>query len=533
MPFTRSSGKLLEVLDGLDHLDQHVIDLAAGIFTELRTVEKLVPHVTSLIGVLNSSLKENSDMKHHIEALQDDLTSAKHRCLTLDNSFKRKSIKKLKDELRTCKADNTRLQETVDRGIEAEVTRMLAESQEKIVPLTSERRGLLKTLEVLEVDIKSLRAELRSEETRAKHRRSSFADTTLIQSPSQAESTSVPSCSQQPVPVTVTQPVPAPPVPDIPKQGNGIREFSNVLLIGDSHLRHSSAKCWNKEAFVEFCPGGKVLDVSYRGGPGYNGNHGKREALHNIAELLYTARTQFPDTKIVLNSVFPRRDIGYKAMNDFNSQLELMCGNIDVLFDGVHFNKRGVSRLSSLFKNHMYLALLSVAPLSSDQESQGEPATAAGSGSEVGEDTPGDHEPRESPSVSRASENKCLRFAHLNMRSLNMGFEEMCSLVSDFEFDAFGVSETWLHPSTSSDNYTIPGHCSYRERLRPHTGIHSERLSWAAYRGVYRTYQPYLISITIESQKYLLRLESNPDLSLARGAEKSRDGLITFELITI
>ncbi|KAG8268998.1 hypothetical protein J6590_011609 [Homalodisca vitripennis] len=396
--------------DGLDHLDQHVIDLAARIFTELRscvatfgeeTVEKLVPHVTSLMGVLNSSLKENND-----------LTSAEDRCLTLDNSFKGKSdqifemednyeaeIKKLKDELSTCKADNTRLQVTVDRGVEAEVTRMLAESQEKIVTLTSERRGLLTTLEVLEADIKCLRAELRSAETRAKQRRSSFADTTLIQSPSQAESTSVPSCSQQPVPVTVTQPVPAPTVQDIPQQGNGVKEFSNVLLIGDSHLRHSS----------------KV----YRGGPGYNGGHGKREALHNMAQLLYTARTQFPDAKIVLNSVLPRRDIGYKALNDFNSQLELMCGNFDVLFveantlvskkylakDGVHFNKRGDSRLSSLFEDNVYLALLNVAPLSSDQESQGEPAIAAGSGSEVGEDIPGDHEPRESPSISRASEN--------------------------------------------------------------------------------------------------------------------------------
>ncbi|KAG8259198.1 hypothetical protein J6590_014669 [Homalodisca vitripennis] len=253
MPVTRSSGNFLQVLDGLDHLDQHVIDLVARFFTELRscvatfgdeTVEKLVPHVTSLMSVLNSSLKENSVLKHHIESLQDDLTSAEHRCLTLDNSFKGKSvqifemednyegeIKKLKDELSTCKADNTRLQETVDRGVEAEVTRMLAESQEKIDTLTSKRRGLLTTFEVLEADIKCLRAELRSAETRAKQRRSCFADTTLIQSPSQAESTSVPSCSQQPVPVTVTQPVPAPPVQDIPQQGGGVREFSNVLLI--------------------------------------------------------------------------------------------------------------------------------------------------------------------------------------------------------------------------------------------------------------------------------------------------------------
>lgn len=48
------------------------------------------------------------------------------------------------------------------------------------------------------------------------------------------------------------------------------------------------------------------------------------------------------------------------------------------------------------------------------------------------------------------------------MRSLNTGFEEMCSLVSDFDFDAFGVTETWLHPTTSSDSYTIPGYVMIR-----------------------------------------------------------------------
>ena len=51
-----------------------------------------------------------------------------------------------------------------------------------------------------------------------------------------------------------------------------------------------------------------------------------------------------------------------------------------------------------------------------------------------------------------------LRVAHLNMRSLNTGFDEMCSLVCDFEFDVFGVTETWLHPDTPSDNYNIPGY---------------------------------------------------------------------------
>lgn len=48
------------------------------------------------------------------------------------------------------------------------------------------------------------------------------------------------------------------------------------------------------------------------------------------------------------------------------------------------------------------------------------------------------------------------------MRSLNTGFEEMCSLVSDFEFDAFGVTETWLCPDTPSTSFMIPGYTLLR-----------------------------------------------------------------------
>lgn len=65
---------------------------------------------------------------------------------------------------------------------------------------------------------------------------------------------------------------------------------------------------------------------------------------------------------IVLNSVLVRRDIGYRPLYDFNSQLESMCNNFGVTFveanccvgrgdlarDGVHFGRRGVSRLGSL-----------------------------------------------------------------------------------------------------------------------------------------------------------------------------------------
>lgn len=56
-----------------------------------------------------------------------------------------------------------------------------------------------------------------------------------------------------------------------------------------------------------------------------------------------------------------------------------------------------------------------------------------------------------------------LSVAHLNIRSLNTGFDEMRSLVCDFDFDVFAVSETWLHPDTPSENYKIPGYTILRK----------------------------------------------------------------------
>lgn len=163
----------------------------------------------------------------------------------------------------------------------------------------------------------------------------------------------------------------------------------HTLLIGDSHLKHSTKICKEQGAFIECCPGGKIVDIKnrllnyldvdlsviyfhvgcnnlrrgYRGGPGYSGGHGKREVLHSMADLLFTARKRFPNSKLILNSVLIRQDIGYKALYDFNYQLELMCDNFGVTFveancvvgrgdlvrDGVHFNRRGVSRLGHLF----------------------------------------------------------------------------------------------------------------------------------------------------------------------------------------
>jgi len=56
------------------------------------------------------------------------------------------------------------------------------------------------------------------------------------------------------------------------------------------------------------------------------------------------------------------------------------------------------------------------------------------------------------------------------MRSLNTGFDEMSSLVGDFEFDMFAVTETWLHPDTPSSSCMIPGYVMVRADRRDGRG---------------------------------------------------------------
>ncbi|KAG8310800.1 hypothetical protein J6590_056638 [Homalodisca vitripennis] len=250
--------------------------------------------------------------------------------------------------------------------------------------------------------VETVETRLRQAESRARQRRTS-ADDSLLAEMTLAEASCPPphatltaahqsttsarnsidqptSLSSLPVPHAVT------PTPSADRRDCS---FKNVLLIGDSHLRHASSKCVFKGAYLECCPGGKIVDIKnrllnyvglslsviyihvgannlrkgYRGGLGYNGGHGKREALHSMADLLFTVKTNFQNSKIFLDSVLIRRDIGYKALHDFNLQLELMCNNFDVEFvegntcvsrrdltrDGVHFSRRGVTRLGSLF----------------------------------------------------------------------------------------------------------------------------------------------------------------------------------------
>ncbi|KAG8304920.1 hypothetical protein J6590_082520 [Homalodisca vitripennis] len=54
------------------------------------------------------------------------------------------------------------------------------------------------------------------------------------------------------------------PTPSATPPSDGSTKFGHVLMIGDSHLRHSSMKCGNKSAYLKFCPGGKIIDIKAR-----------------------------------------------------------------------------------------------------------------------------------------------------------------------------------------------------------------------------------------------------------------------------
>lgn len=457
-PITRSKD-CLSVIDGLFFIEQDTIDLAANIYSELKTtasacgeesIVQLVPHITSLFIKLNDVIKSNIDLKGDIKSLQTYLSAAEERCMNLDVSFKDKSVtcceleeqyeadmNNLNSLLGKCKEENASLKERLDL-VPVQTQRLIAESQEKIEVLTAERKGLLTTMEVLEAEIKCLQAELRRAETRAKQRRPSTSDDLLselhaaevaISSPL----TSRPPASSQPTaspavnqPPTIPYPSPKPHAitpPAAPK------DFKSVLVIGDSHVRHAGKNCAARGAFVECLPGGKITDVKnrllsylgvsldciyfhvgcnnlrrgYRGGPGYNGGHGKREALHAMADLLYTAKTSFPGSRVFLSSVLVRRDIGYKALHSFNAQLELMCNNFSVEFvdanscvsrrdlsrDGVHFSHQAVTRLGSMFEEAITMGL---ATSSSAQSAslEPEPESALRDEPPSGDDVPQD-----------------------------------------------------------------------------------------------------------------------------------------------
>lgn len=475
MPVTRSSAELRQVLEGLVYLDQNVIDLAARFFAELRSivatfgeesVERLLPHITSLMTTLDDACKENSLLQREIDSVREDLVSAENKCLDLNKSFKGMTLeccelednleaktRDLENQLAQYKEENKKLQEAVNKDTDPEVTRLLSESTEQINVLTAERKCLLTTIEVLESEIKCLRAELRSSERNARRRSSSYHDLTSLPSctchsqPSQSPTSQSQPIHHTPAPQPTTSPLLPSPLETAKHKPlvDHVKDFNKVLVVGDSHLRYSSFKCSSRGAFIECIPGGKILDIKnvllsyvgvnlsviyihvgcnnlrrgFKGGPGYNGGHGKREALHDMAELLFTARTKFPEATVVLNSVLTRRDIGYGALYNFNSQLELMCNNFGVRFveantcvtksdlvrDGVHFNRRGVSRLGTFLVDNIAEVLRSLSTTNTEDSVGHEAPSPPGLDSATAGASTGDHVPRESLGGPVVSEN--------------------------------------------------------------------------------------------------------------------------------
>ncbi|KAG8270749.1 hypothetical protein J6590_078184 [Homalodisca vitripennis] len=118
--------------------------------------------------------------------------------------------------------------------------------------------------------------------------------------------------------------------------------------------------------------------------------------------------------------------------------------------DGIHFCRKAITRLGSLFVNAISTAIRQQTELTSSVLGTEAPNV----GPEPGNDIRSDPDPRGLGKLAGEGRgNRQLSIAHLNMRSLNTGFDEMRNLVCDFDFDVLAVSETWLHPDTSSENY--------------------------------------------------------------------------------
>ncbi|KAG8291249.1 hypothetical protein J6590_065116 [Homalodisca vitripennis] len=197
-PLTRSR-ELLSLIDGLFFINQDTIDLASSLYSDLKVmsvnvgeepVEKLIPHITSLLSKLNEISQVSSELKAEVVSLQDKLTSAKKRCIDLNIGFKDKSlvcceleeqydteVNSLTEQLTDYKSENERLRNQLDKALDTDA--LIAGYEAKLTTLTDERKNLLTTMEVLEADVKCLRAELRRAESRAKQRRSSAGDDIL------------------------------------------------------------------------------------------------------------------------------------------------------------------------------------------------------------------------------------------------------------------------------------------------------------------------------------------------------------------
>ncbi|KAG8294734.1 hypothetical protein J6590_096515, partial [Homalodisca vitripennis] len=386
------------------------------------SIERLIPHVSLIFSKLNNSCKVNKELNQDLSVLREQLENIENKFSGLNNSFKEKAeeyneledeasekISRLTQQLNEIREENRQMKASHRETEKMDIERLKLEHEEKVTVLHAERRCLLTTIEVLEADLETLRMEVGSMSAREKQSQAAadiYTELSLASLNSDEPRTVATTAVASPTLLPASAPAPA--TPQTQPGGNFSRDLKKVLLIGDSHLRYASRSCVERGAIVDCCPGARTenvksrllnyvnLDLSvvyihvgcnnlrrgYSGGPGYNGGHGKREALHSMADLLYTARTTFQNSKIVLNSILIRRDIGNRALRDFNSQLDLMCNNFGVEFvevnncvgrrdlarDGTHLNRGGASRLGSLMLDVVSQYLAQLAPTSPPQK---------------------------------------------------------------------------------------------------------------------------------------------------------------------
>ncbi|KAG8307931.1 hypothetical protein J6590_006906 [Homalodisca vitripennis] len=407
MPVTRSS-ELLNIIDGLFYIDDDVVALASKFYSTLKStsatfgvdsIERLIPHVSLIFSKLNNSCKVNKELNQDLSVLREQLENIENKFSGLNNSFKEKAeeyneledeasekISRLTQQLNEIREENRQMKASHRETEKMDIERLKLGHEEKVTVLHAERRCLLTTIEVLEADLETLRLEVGIIQAAADIYTELSLAALNSDEPRTVATTAVAS------PTLLPTSTPAPATLQTQPGGNFGGDLKKVLLIGDSHQRYASRSCVERGAIVDCCPGARTenvksrllnyvnLDLSvvyihvgcnnlsrgYRGGPGYNGGHGKRDALHSMADLL----------------ILIRRDIGNRALRDFNYQLDLMCNNFGVEFvevnncvgrrdlarDGTHLNRGGASRLGSLMLDVVSQYLAQLAPTSPPQK---------------------------------------------------------------------------------------------------------------------------------------------------------------------
>src|SRR5436190_16861993 len=100
MPAVTRSSDMLTLLNGLFFIDDDVIDMASKFYSELRctiatfgeeTIERLVPHISSMLNKLNDISKVNVELLNEMSDLRANLYAVERKYGSLNSSFRDKS----------------------------------------------------------------------------------------------------------------------------------------------------------------------------------------------------------------------------------------------------------------------------------------------------------------------------------------------------------------------------------------------------------------------------------------------------------